>query len=389
MIDDVIDWLNTRCPEVRRGGSRLTGGIVAGLYRNSAKVTLIIFDRRGVPAAIVKAARRESAEASLTAEYEALRTFGRLRCPSVLRFAPQALALGRVGRQLVLAQTPLTGTPMTAHYYVAGHTSDRRRVAHDFANAARWLHRFQHDTLSGYTQLDRRGIDCWVGGVIARYQSEIGWSAEEATLFESVARRALELEGTTIPLVGVHGDFWMGNLLVDGGLVRGVVDWELARLSGLPFADIYKFPTSYGLYLDRAYPGGDGRVPGHPGWQRAHAHWRSYGDWGNLTGFGYSYFGRGWFPELVRGFVEQRFAALSIDPRLNGVFFPLFLAEQAMTLDDPVFRNGYRSALRGFSSEKGESWLWKSHGVNSTEPDRSWSWKNPIPELGPVSFDVS
>jgi hypothetical protein len=67
--------------------------------------------------------------------------------------------------------------------------------------------------------------------VIARYREEIGWSTEEDNLFRGVVRRAADLRGTTIPLVGVHGDFWMGNLLVGHGRVRSVVDWEQSQVS--------------------------------------------------------------------------------------------------------------------------------------------------------------
>jgi len=35
----------------------------------------------------------------------------------------------------------------------------------------------------------------------------------------------------------------MGNLLMGEAQIEGVVDWELARLNGLPFQDIFKFPT--------------------------------------------------------------------------------------------------------------------------------------------------
>jgi hypothetical protein len=381
VIDEVIAWLNERWPELNCRRPLLTSGIVAGLYRNSPKIVLILFDGRGDPGAVVKVARRPGAEASLEAECEALHRFSRLRCPSVLEDAPKPLALGRVGRQLVLALSPMPGTPMTARYYAAGHTSSPRRVARDFAAAGRWLTRFQQETVHGHVTLDSGSTERFVVDVIDRYREQIGWSAEEERLFRGVVQRAADLRGTTIPLVGVHGDFWMGNLLVGHGQVRSVVDWEQAQVTGLPFRDIFKFATSYGLYLDRAYPGGDGTVPGHPGWKSARDTWRAYGDWANLTGFGYSYFGRGWFPQLVQRHIAKHFASLGIPPQISSVFFPLFLAEQAMTLDDPAFRDGYRAALTGLGNELEGTWLFKFKD--------SASRRSPIPMRrqmnGPVS----
>jgi hypothetical protein len=390
MIDDVVAWLNERWPEMHCRRPPLTSGLAAGLYRNSAKVVMILFDERGEAGAVVKAARRPSAEASLEAEYEALHKFARLRCRSVLQDAPKPLALGRVRGQLVLALSPVPGTPMTARYYAAGHTSNPSRVVRDFTMAGQWLAAFQQETMRAAITLDSNFIRRFVADVVDRYREQIGWSAEEDRLFRAVVRRAAGLRGTTIPLVGVHGDFWMGNLLIGGGQVRSVVDWELAHVTGLPFADVFKFTTSYGLYLDRAYPGSNGTVPGHPGWKPAREAWRAYGDWANLTGFGYSYFGRGWFPSLVRHYIEQHLAALGVPPQLNSVFFPLFLAEQAMTLDDPVFRDGYRAALRGLSNEMEGTWLCSFNGLAATVRPasnlrrRAWG-----PVSVPVSPDVS
>jgi hypothetical protein len=357
MIDALLAWLNDGCDEPGNTRPRLTGGIVAGLYRNSSKVTLILFDERGDLAAVAKATRRPSAEAALMAEYAALKELT-VTAPAAMQGAPLPIALERVDGHLVLVESAVAGEPMTARYYSPGHTSDPGRVARDFRAADEWLENFQRTTATGELTLDRVSIDACVDGVRSRYRREIGWSAVEEELFEAIARRGLDFEGTRLPLVGVHGDFWMGNLLTGDGEIVGVVDWELARLNGLPFHDIFKFPTSYGFYLDRAYPGNGGVVPGHARWGRGRERWARYGDWPNLVGFRYAYFERGWFPELVRQFIERRLARAGVPPGLASVFFPLFLAEQAMTLDDPAFRDGYRSALKAFWGERESTWLW-------------------------------
>jgi len=78
-----------------------------------------------------------------------------------------------------------------------------------------------------------------------------------------------------------------------------------------------------------------------------------------LTGFGHAYFGRGWFPEQVRRFILGQLTRLGIDPALNGIFFPAFLAEQAMAARDPISRTGYRSLLHAFAAERESTWLWR------------------------------
>lgn len=361
MIDAVREWLTTVAP----GYPRASGGIVLSLYRASPKAVIVLVDEEGDPCLLVKVARQETAEPSLIAEHKALR---RLRVAGgdwVRRNSPVPIALGRVADRLVLAESYLEGMPMTLAYYTPGHTKDRGRVERDFAGAADWISRFQRQTAAGVRVFDDEAIERSVIAPLARYADEIGWSDDEEDLFGEVVRRAEALRDSPVLVSGRHGDFWMGNLLMGAGGVTGVVDWELASHETFPIDDLYKFPTSYSFYLDRAYPG-RGKVPGHPGWSESRDEWQQYGDWANLAGFAYAYFGNGWFPSLVRQWIEQRSAALRISPEMHAVFFPVFLAKQATTLADPVFRNGYRSAIIGLARQRGESWLWHGGGSVST-----------------------
>ena len=119
MIDALLAWLNDGRAEAGNEQPRLTGGIVAGLYRNSSKVTLILFDARGELGAVVKAARRPSAEAALMAEYAALKELT-LMAPEAMHGAPLPIALERLEGQLVLVESPVEGEPMTARVLLAG-----------------------------------------------------------------------------------------------------------------------------------------------------------------------------------------------------------------------------------------------------------------------------
>jgi phosphotransferase family enzyme len=357
MIDAVRSWLATAAPEAPRAA----GGIVLSLYRTSPKAVLVLVDHRGAPAALVKVARRPEAEASLHAEFDALQ---RIRSAGdwVRSQTPVPLALDRVNGRLVLAQSYLSGDPMTTRYYMPGHTRSRRRVTRDFAGAGAWLERFQTETAAGMRPLDDEAIARWVRAPIERYRAEIGIGDAEADLFDDVLARAEALRGTMLPVTAGHGDLWMSNMVVGRRGVTGAFDWEHSSPSTIPIDDVYKFPTSYSCYLDRALPR-LGRVPGHPGWSAAREQWRRYGDWVNLAGFGYAFFGTGWYPSLVRSWIEERAATLGMAPALHAVFFPSFLARQATTLADPIFRNGYRAALIGLSSERRNSWLWHEESI--------------------------
>ena len=359
MIDAVREWLGSVAP----GWPRAAGGIVMSLYRASPKAVIVLVDEKGDPSVLVKVARQETAEPSLVAEHRALRRLRVLGGDWVRANSPAPVALGRVAGRTVLAESFLEGMPMTLRYYTPGHTKNRSRVERDFADAADWLARFQRETAAGRRPLDEEAIHRLVIVPLARYAEQVGWSDAEEDLFAEVVRRAEMMIGTPLPVSGRHGDFWMGNLMMGPGGITGVVDWELASLEAFPIDDLYKFPTSYSFYLDRAYPG-RGSVPGHPGWSEGRDGWQFYGDWANLAGFAYAYFGKGWFPSLVRTWIDQRAAALRIAPEMHSIFFPVFLAKQATTLADPVFRNGYRSAIIGLARQRGETWLWHGGSVS-------------------------
>lgn len=363
MIEAIARRLRERWTDLRPGYPAPTNAfIVVGANKVSAgKICVIFFDARDRPAVVAKVARATIGESALRREYAVLEHLWDLGASFVTEYAPEPLLLEEVDGRLVLALTHRPGRPMLTLYHTPGHTSDADRVTHDFTVAGDWLQAFQRQTLSEAEQLDDEAFERRVTGVFARYRDTVGWSAEEEDLAMAVADRAARLRGYPVPVTAVHGDFWMGNLLMDGQRVSGVLDWELGLTSGLPLSDIYKFPTSYGFYLDRAHPGSQD-LPGHPDRMSHVTRWLPFGRWPNLAGFGYTYFGRGWFPDLARRFILSHLAALGVPAAVNAVFFPVFLAEQAMTLDVPEFRQGYRSLLRALGSERETTWLWAEDG---------------------------
>jgi hypothetical protein len=360
MIEAVARRIRERWTDLRPGHPPPTdASVVAGVNKvPDGKVSIIFFDATNQPSVVAKLARTPAGEDALRREYAVLRHFWDLGCWFVTDYAPEPLLLEDVDGRLLLALSCRPGRPMLTRYHKPGHTSDATRVAEDFAAAGEWLEGFHRQTLSAAEQLDPTGFKRLVTSVFDRYRETVGWSAEEDELAEAVSRRASDLRGCPIPITGVHGDFWMGNVLMDGdNRVTGVLDWEGGATEGVPLIDIYKFPTSYGFYLDRAYPGSED-VPGHPDRTSHLSRWLPFGEWPNLVGFGYTYFGRGWFPDMARRFILGHLAALGMPAAVNAVFFPVFLAEQAMALDVPVFRQGYRSLLRALASERTTSWLW-------------------------------
>lgn len=347
MIDDLVQMLNERSAPL--GLPRLHPGLVIGVDADPAgKVTMILLDDGGSPRAVAKVSRRRDDDSRLDAEHSALQRVRQHALPSVGSSVPRPLLLERVAGRPALVTTAVPGAPLSVRYHHPGHVSSPLRVEADFAAAGHWLAAFHSDT--GISTVSCEEV--WhsqMEPLFARYQASVGWSDWEAGLYGRMLRWVDDLADVPIPLASVHGDYCIGNVLLHGDVVTGVVDWELGREPAVALTDVFKFAASYGSFLDRAAPQrGDG-IAGHAGWATARRRWGSSSSWSNLTGFVYTYFGDGWFPELVRDYLMGSYCRLGCPPDVEPLFLVGFVAEQVLTLDNPVYRNGYRDLLRAMA----------------------------------------
>jgi hypothetical protein len=161
----------------------------------------------------------------------------------------------------------------------------------------------------------------------------------------------------------VHGDYALGNVLVADDAtadlrVTGVVDWELGQRCGLAVTDLFKFVASYGSFLDRAAAPLRSGLRGHPGWGRTKTALTPTAPgrpspWPNMVGFLYAFTGSGWFPDLVGEYLHAGYRRLGVPADVQGVFLPAFVAQQATTLSDAGYRQGYRDLLAALAARPG------------------------------------
>jgi Phosphotransferase enzyme family len=224
--------------------------------------------------------------------------------------------------------TALQGRPMTASYG-RRHTADPGRVAADFAAVGDWLAQFQTGTRG-----PRASIEMDVG-VSLRLERRFSADERIGADLEALSAIHARLRREAVARTAVHGDFWFGNVLCAGGRVSGVVDWEAGSTSGEPVRDLVRFALSYALYLDRRTRSGR-RVPGH---RELRA-----GTWG--AGVEYALEGGGWFPDLLRRFLQDGLARLGAsreswrDAAIAG------LAEVAALTDDEPFARNHLDLFR-------------------------------------------
>ena len=179
-----------------------------------------------------------------------------------LRFLRETLSgelAGSVPRFSVLAEVD------GAHFLVIGYVKGKRMSeiltpgsperAHvtedEIVKAIGWLAKFQEQTTTGRAS-------------VASYRNEfdklVGWYREISTqsgpaekLFGDIGEVFSRSGDVDVRLVGCHGDFFPGNILVEGGKVI-VVDWETMSKGELQTEDLFSFFLSYRV-ADRYHRG--------------------------------------------------------------------------------------------------------------------------------------
>ena len=303
-------------------GQALHGVLINASRDPDAKLTFVVTGG-GPPDALhlaMKIPVTSSAGTAVDHEGRMLVDIRRLGLGALASTVPRYVETMNVDGLPVLLSTAVTGTPMSVRYHHVGHTARPAAVRRDFAAAMTWLAAFQTETGRAGAPADWPATVA--AGVLGRWDGHPSLAAATARLDAALDR----LAGARPPTTAVHGDFWFGNLLMQGDDVSGVVDWEAAAVEGSPLQDLARFVLSYSLYLDRHTRPGH-RVLGHPALRRG----------GVLPGVDYALTGPGWFPELVRQTLGTGLARLGVPPALWYDVALVGVAEVAMTANDDDF----------------------------------------------------
>lgn len=235
----------------------------------------------------------------------------------VLRTVPRRLTAFEAGLPAdAMLVDALDGVPLSVDYCRPGHLRSAAAVAGDFGCVARWLADLHVATAQPPAPVEL-GRD-----VLERLADRFAGDPAAARVRDRLEPAAARFAELRCPKTVVHGDLWFGNVLVEGGRVSGVVDWESADVTGDPLRDVARFALSYALYLDR------GTRAGRP--VRGHAFAAT--EWG--AGIRYLLSGVGWFPSLASNFVADAMKRLGMEPALWHELLLLGLAEVAAGADN-------------------------------------------------------
>lgn len=315
----------TTAPRTLAGLIDECGGRIACLALSKdpdAKVTVLLFPPgQKLPGSVAKVPTTAAAARSIEREAAVLAEIADTDVGPLGPTIPRIVTMAEQAGWPVLVTTALPGQAMIAAYHRWRHTARPTTVAADFAAAASWLGELQQRTASGQV-----GLAAMLEGVAAAIALRFADEPDVASDLANIVALERRLARHWMPGTVAHGDFWPGNLLVEGRRVCGVIDWEFGRLAGPPTRDLARFVISYSLYLDR-HTGKGRQVAGHPGLRT--------GQWG--AGLEYAVDGQGWYPDIARGYVRDGLVRLGIP---QSCWRDVILAELAATAaeaDHPGF----------------------------------------------------
>ena len=305
--------------------------IVVGASKDpNAKVTiLLVSPERARPVLAVKVPTTDVAAGAVAAERRALVALAGVERAALGETVPRVVDAVEFRGRRGIVMTAVQGIPMTTTYFRLRHTASRSRVAADFAAVEAWLAALHEETSGKRGPLDVHA------DVDARLRERFHGDGALATDLDRLAEIRAVLRGETTPRTAVHGDFWLGNVLLEHGRVSGVVDWESGAVAGDPVRDLARFALMYALYLDRRTKGGR-RVQGHGGLRA--------GTGGAAVEFALD--GVGWFPELFRAFLGHGLERLGASPTRWRDVAVAGIAEVAALTDHEEFARRHLELFR-------------------------------------------
>ncbi|CAN5582052.1 hypothetical protein BH24ACT5_BH24ACT5_11190 [soil metagenome] len=224
--------------------SKLTTVMLAGGQSPLNKVVLLAFsdDQREVGLA-VKLPRVDEAERALEHESSALRAISRTAVPRHVEI-PRVVASGRFADLLVVAETPVFGTPVLDLL----DTRSFREIAFNLSDVlARWIPEQGLTDPMGYW-------DRVVEPVFERFTTRCHTVIED--WFVLALRQSMHAL-PPLPLVPEHRDCSPWNVLVTSAGGFALLDWESAEPSGLPGLDLIYFLANAAFYLDGTLGSGE------------------------------------------------------------------------------------------------------------------------------------
>jgi aminoglycoside phosphotransferase len=189
------------------------------------------------PAAVIKISRNSDAARNMDRNRSLLQQVrSDPRLTELRPILPEELAWGRIGDQTFLVEKALPGTDARNLLDEADRCARMQAAALETVAV---LHERTARTVTVDRNLTRRWIDEPVRRIRGLKASYPRIALYEQTMADLAQTLTDDLIGRRMAVSWLHGDFFPGNILVspDGGVVSGLVDWDLAAPDELPVLD--------------------------------------------------------------------------------------------------------------------------------------------------------
>ena len=293
-----------------------------------AAVVSVVFFGGAVPI-VARVPRYGGPNAALHRESETLeRVLAQVRGP-VRETLPRPLGSPAIAGTDVVLQTVVPGRHLVAR--TATRRLTRSRLRRQFRTMFAWSTELQ-EASGRWAVVDDELLERTLVPLSRGALDALGHDDAVRALLDRAIDHARLLRGTPIRLAVVHGDYWAGNVLVDGARITGVVDWERAEVAGLPVWDPFKAVMDAAYHLDRYRDvprRGRAALPG----------WGSLGPWEGIAdprcaiGVRAILDGAGWFSQLARDALVRAFVDAEIPVGWLPVVVPFHLVREFVHAD--------------------------------------------------------
>lgn len=267
-------------------------------------------------------ARDASMNSMIVNEYETLAYFYKKISQCRRESIPAPLFCGDFKGMAFLIESSLQGNIFSQIIRLDFGYFKKKTILKNIKNVQKWLIQFQNETQRGMIHINEDFIENEIINKIDLFKNMYAISKEEACFLGELTGNFRQYINTSIPLVGIHGDFYIENIFFKNGSAA-VFDWSFASYKGLPFLDIFMFANSF--YVDATED--------------------------SLSSFEKIFFSKNWFSNAIKGFLEGHFNQKGLDLQLVRRFFPLFLLQ--MSVRDRL--------MYGIHTSNNELWEKKFH----------------------------
>jgi SAM-dependent methyltransferase len=321
---------------------RLEPLVVGHRRPDTGVVTILLFPPGGHHPVVAKLPRYGSHNDSLQREAAGLEQVSRAVDDEIGAAIPRSLGIHTIDGTDVLLQTGLAG-----RHLVAETASGRLRpagLARQLDVVLSWCGALQ--AASGHSELVDNGVIATkLEPLVEAGLAALGGDRRVEALLDRSLDQARRLQGTSLPMVVVHGDYWAGNVLVERERVVGVVDWERSTIDDLPFWDPVKAVGSAAYHLDRYRSIPKRGAAALPLWGDM-GRWNDVADPRFAIGFRAAFVQPGWLAETARRALVSAFDRAGIPRGWLPVATTFYLVRQIVQADDsPRSVAGWGSVL--------------------------------------------